>query len=141
VRCAHAWRKSPVTFTLYGSQILGERSLVNTSEAARHFFQGAMSIWLGAPEFRGSPATRSLNEWFELSLREHLPAIARKRGAETYIHALRGKIESAYEQYSSGETEAGRQSMLELLDLIHTHLGLPSKKQVTELAEKSRSLQ
>jgi hypothetical protein len=107
------------------------------SDAAKYFFQGAMSIWLGAPDFKGSPATRSLNEWFDVSLRENLPDMARKRGAEVYIDVLRDKLEEAYERYETGDAEAGRQSMVDLLDLIHVHLHLPSKKQLNRLIEES----
>jgi len=108
------------------------------ADAAKYFFQGAMSIWLGAPDFNGSPTTRSLNEWFDVSLRENLPVIARKRGAEAYVDALREKVEEAYQRYASGDSEAGRQSMVELLDLIHTHLHLPGKKQINDLVEERR---
>lgn len=108
------------------------------ADAAKYFFQGAMSIWLGAPDFKGSPAKRSLNEWFDVSLRENLPVIARKRGADSYIGELRDKVEEAYRRYASGDSDAGRESMVELLDLIHTHLHLPSKKEVDELIEGSK---
>lgn len=108
------------------------------ADAAKYFFQGAMSIWLGAPDFKGSPVARSLNEWFDLSLRENLPCIARKRGADAYVDALRDKVEEAYQRYVAGDSEAGRQSMVELLDLIHTHLHLPSKRQISDLVEASK---
>lgn len=108
------------------------------ADAAKYFFQGAMSIWLGAPDFKGSPATRSLNEWFDISLRENLPAIARKRGAEAYVDALRNKVEEAYQCYESGDPETGRRSMVELLDLIHLHLHLPNEKQINQLVEEGR---
>lgn len=108
------------------------------TDAAKYFFQGAMSIWLGAPDFKGSPATRSLNEWFDVSLRENLPVIARKRGAEAYIDELHDKVEEAYQRYAGGDAEAGRQSMVELLDLIHTHLHLPNKRQINDLIEESK---
>jgi hypothetical protein len=114
---------------------------VTPAEAAKYFFQGAMSIWLGAPDFKGSPSSRSLNEWFDVSLRENLPVIERKRGADAYIGVLRSKVEEAYQNYARGEKEAGTRSMLELLDLIHTHLHLPSKKQIDELVEDSKHRQ
>jgi hypothetical protein len=111
---------------------------VTPAEAAKRFFQGAMHMWVSAPEFKGLESSMSLNEWFDASLRENLPVIERKRGAEAYIGVLRGKVEEAYQNYARGDKEAGTQSMLELLDLIHTHLHLPSKKQIDELVEESK---
>lgn len=111
------------------------------AEAAKYLFQGAMSVWLGAPDFKESPANRSLNEWFDVSLRENLPVIARKRGADAYVDALRNKVEEAYQRYACGDSEGGRQSMVELLDLINTHLHLPNKRQIDDLGEESKQQQ
>lgn len=110
---------------------------MKTADAAKYFFQGALSIWLGAPEFNGSPVNRSLNEWFDISLRENFSAIERKRGAAAYIGLLRSKVEEAYQNYERGSKEAGVESMLELLDLIHIHLKLPSQKQIAELVKEN----
>jgi hypothetical protein len=109
---------------------------VTPPDAAKYFFQGAMSIWLGAPDFKDSPSSRSLNEWFDVSLRENLPVIARKRGSNAYIGLLRDQVELAYQQFAKGDSEAGRSSMVELLNMIHTHLHLPSKRQINELIEE-----
>jgi hypothetical protein len=113
---------------------------MSPSESARRFFQGAMSIWLGAPEFQGAPVSRSLDEWFELSLREHLPDIARKRGADHYIRQLEAQVDRAFQFYAAGKAEEGRNAMVELLDLIHSHLHLPSTREVANLVEKARGV-
>lgn len=110
------------------------------AEAAKNFFQGAMHMWTSAPDFKGIESSMSLNEWFDASLREHLPTIARKRGADAYIGLLRGQVELAYQQLENGDIEAGRDSMVELLNLIHTYLHLPSKHEVNELIEKSKQV-
>jgi hypothetical protein len=103
------------------------------SEASRRFFQGATAIWVSAPEFKGSSPGMSLNAWFDAHLREPLAVVARKRGAQDYIGLLGDQVEIAYRQYSEGNTEAARKTMVVLLDLVHKHLNLPSKKQLEEL--------
>jgi tRNA 2-selenouridine synthase SelU len=95
---------------------------------------------MGAPSFTGSPVQRSLNEWFDVSLRENLPVIARKRGAAAYIGVLEREVENAYQLYEAGDVEGGRDVMVTLLDLIHVHLHLPSKKEIGELRERTRGL-
>lgn len=108
------------------------------SEASRRFFQGAMAILVSAPEFKGSSPGMSLNEWFDAHLREPLIVVARKRGPQDYIGLLGGKVETAYRQYSEGNAEAARKTMVALLDLVHKHLHLPSKRQLGELAVESK---
>lgn len=46
-------------------------------------------------------------------------------------------MEEAYQNYERGSKEAGVESMLELLDLIHIHLKLPSQKQIAELVKEN----
>ena len=112
-----------------------------TAEAARHFFQGAMHLWMSAPHFKGVESRVSLNDRFDGCLREHLPVIARKRGADAYIGILSGKVEEAYSKYERGDEEGGRQAMLDLLNLIHTHLHLPSARELRNLSTNSKKAQ
>jgi hypothetical protein len=110
------------------------------AEAARRFFQGATHIWLSAPDFKGLESRMTLGDWFDASLREHLFVLRRKRGAGAYIDSLSETVELAYRQYHQGDAAAGAKTMLQLLDLIHVHLHLPSKKQIDELKAKASAL-
>lgn len=110
------------------------------TEASRRFFQGATAILVSAPEFKGSSPGMSLDEWFEAHLREPLSVVARKKGADKYVGLLGDEAETAYRQYSEGDMDAARKTMVRLLDLVHEHLHLPSKKQINELVVQAKSL-
>ncbi|WP_280151993.1 hypothetical protein [Piscinibacter sp. XHJ-5] len=105
------------------------------AEGSRRFFQGAISVWLGAPDFKGLGFDMSLSEHFDLSLRRYLPVIARRRNAFDYIELLNEKVELAFRQYSDGEVDLARKTMVALLDLIYDHLHLPSERELQALAE------
>jgi hypothetical protein len=98
-----------------------------------------MAMLVSAPEFTGSSSDMSLDERFEAYLRESLSVVARKKGADKYIGLLSDQTELAYRQYSEGDSEAARKTMVRLLDLIHEHLHLPSKKQIQEWAAQAKS--
>jgi hypothetical protein len=111
----------------------------DSSRGFAEIFQGAMAMLVSAPEFNGSPSVMSLNERFDAYLREPLSVVARKKRAEKYMGLLSDQTELAYRQYSEGDPETARKTMVHLLDLIHEHLHLPSRKQIQEWVAEAKS--
>lgn len=97
------------------------------SDVAQHFFKGAMAIWVGAPDFRNYSVRLSLEDWFEIALRNRLPLLALEPGSDVYMGKMRQKIDEAHVNYACGRLEAGRKCMLELMALIRIHLQMPSR--------------